>query len=212
MTIVNTLKKLGVAVSLFALSQGPAHAIITTYTDLTLWESAVASYTTEDFNNPALQNLPVNAIPAGSYVGPLTSITSFGSPAVISGGQMLDTLDVQGGVDTRFDFNPSVFAVSADWNLAIGGLGSQIRVNTAAGSEVLSLAPNPLIGFWGFTTDSAILSVELVEANPLMGIETYLLDNLRMATALAAVPEPAILALMGLGLIGIGFSRRKRKA
>ena len=209
MTIVNTLKKLGVAVSLFALSQGPAHAILTTYTDLTLWESAVASYTTEDFNSAALQNLPVNAIPAGSYVGPLTQITSFGSPAVISGGQMLDTLDVQGGVDTRFDFNPGVFGVSADWNLAIGGIGSEIRVNTTAGSEVLALAPNPLFGFWGFTTDAAILSIELVEANPLVGIETYLLDNLRMARAL---PEPAILALMGLGLIGIGFSRRKRKA
>ena len=208
MTIVNTLKKLGVAVSLFALSQGPAHAIITTYTDLTLWESAVASYTTEDFNSAALQNLPVNAIAPGSYTGPLTQITSFGAPAIISGGQMLDTLDVQGGVDTRFDFNPSVFAVSADWNLAIGGLGSQIRVNTTAGSEVLTLAPNPLFGFWGFTTDSAILSMELVEAIPGLGIETYLLDNLRMATAL---PEPTILALMGLGLIGVGFSRRKRK-
>jgi len=38
------------------------------------------------------------------------------------------------------------------------------------------------------------------------------LDNVDVSAASAAVPEPSILALLGLGLAGIGFTRKKKVA
>jgi PEP-CTERM motif-containing protein len=37
------------------------------------------------------------------------------------------------------------------------------------------------------------------------------LDNVVLTGQAAGVPEPATLGLLGLGLAGVGFARRKRK-
>ena len=38
------------------------------------------------------------------------------------------------------------------------------------------------------------------------------LDNFTVSQAVAAVPEPSIIVLFGLGLVGLGFARRRRQA
>ena len=62
--------------------------------------------------------------------------------------------------------------------------------------------------FWGITSDSKISSIHISNG----GLPSYsgsvIIDNLTIGNA-ATVPEPATLALVGIGLAGIGYMRRK---
>lgn len=66
--------------------------------------------------------------------------------------------------------------------------------------------------FFGFTTDSSIMSVTFNEINGGTGIigsrEIWGMDDLVYVTA--SVPEASSIMLLGLGLAGLGFSRRKK--
>jgi len=78
----------------------------------------------------------------------------------------------------------------------------------ADGTELLNLVGNPLDGIFGFENrfffDSSLptsLTAVRFYAEP----DFYIaLDNVRIS-----VPEPSTLALFGLGLLGLGFARRK---
>ena len=66
-------------------------------------------------------------------------------------------------------------------------------------------------GFWGMTSSDLIESIHLgaEDGQPTSWVY-WKLDNLTIAAAPAAVPEPATLALVGAALLGVAATRRRR--
>ena len=67
-------------------------------------------------------------------------------------------------------------------------------------------ASNPAMGFGGFYSDTAFTSLTILDSS-----DSVMIDNFAFGTA-AAVPEPGTLALLGIGLLGMGAARRRKKA
>lgn len=192
MKIVTTLAKFGAALGLLAMASSAQAVVINVYGNAVDWANGIGDFVVEDFNDVNLQ-------------APLQSISSLNGS--IGGGTWNDVITASPG--TTFNFNPGVYGIGGDWNLAVpGGPGTGIFVNTVSGSYFVGEIANTTNGFWGFTIDEQVTGVSLSLGSQCC-VETYTLENMLIATS---VPEPAVLALMGMGLVGIGFARRKRNA
>lgn len=75
-------------------------------------------------------------------------------------------------------------------------------------SSFTSIAPFNTSKFIGFISDMSFDKVEVRETDGVKGENSN--EYFQFYTATAAVPEPGTIALFGLGLVGIGFARRKR--
>lgn len=71
-----------------------------------------------------------------------------------------------------------------------------------SGPKINELAPQYLSGTVTYSFANGVTKLEFVDWPQRIGI-----DNLSLTT----VPEPATVALIGIGLAGLGFSRRQRK-
>jgi hypothetical protein len=188
----------GLSVALWAST---ASAAIITYTSSSAWQTAVGTWVTEPFNNSGLQSFTGVVTDAGAIndsqwrdrvtPGPGGDITTFS--------YLLGTLSGAGGT----------------WDTSPAGEGTRITITlnlTGGGTQTVSTI-GPIDGFFGWTSSLPFDSFTLSAGNHSGSAETFDLDDLKLAAAPVATPEPGTLALVGTGLVGLGAAmRRKRRA
>jgi len=192
----------------------------------TLVGSALAS--------PALANkITFDTTNFGSLTGPVTEngftystlsgelfVNSPGNPgqdmegSEAAGGGALKIVSATGG---DFDFNALDYSA-----FNISGTGSQMLVvkgllgASTVGMDTYTLASTSNIPYTNWTTELAsvlagkTLSELDITLNAGFPAFTEAIDNV-VLTPLAAVPEPSSLALLGAGVLALGWVRRRRK-
>jgi hypothetical protein len=211
----------------------PAYStVLNTYTDLASWQAATSGVLTADFETSTPYNTAtgVSAYPNVDFIG-YSSVPSFwlqvvnttGSPFwdFGSGNALMQDMNrpTAGSPPLPFIhvvFSAPVTAFGSDLfttsptalNFAVTVQGTQYIVNTFT---------KPTRAFWGVTTDTPISFADFTVqgTNPTGGTEAFL-DNFRYGTAQAGPPPPdapeaATLVMIGSGLIGLAYMRKRNK-
>lgn len=199
-------------VSAFATN---ASAALIAFTDRADWEAAVSgNFLSEDFSSTSSGDYMTSAIDVGDFTVSMTG-SSFGTSwhnisSIGAGGSALNSVDGSqqlnvatgstGGTTLEFDFD--IYAFGADFAYV-----SDSRTTSFLIDGVQLDIPYLDSEFFGFVSDTAFSANFLTLTSG--GADGFGMDNLVYA---ASVPEPGTLALLGLGLAGIGFSRKKVNA
>jgi hypothetical protein len=219
----------------------PAYSTtLTTYTDLASWQAATSGVLTADFeamtpggpvtnyntasgvsSYPNVQFIGLSS--SGSYLLDVedtsyvawAAFRNFGTGDALS--QLMDRPTNGSPLPyIHVVFSTPVTAFGSDLftsgpnalSFAITVLGTQYTVATN---------PLPTTAFWGVTSDTPITSADFtLQGTTFNGGSHEFLDNFRYGTAQAQgpppdVPEAATLVMIGSGLIGLAYMRKRNK-
>ena len=187
---------------------GSSQAGIITYDNRADWQAALSSSIVVDSFSNAIAE--ANTITFDSGV---VSALVGGNPCCgdnsVSGGHLNMAVDGDGSVGALFNdwlFPHSIYAFGFDV-VGVGAItGVQVTIDDGSGASSYSLnaVAGGTNGFVGFVSDSGTFDEIRFSSVSNSNLDIYDVDNL------AFTPAPATLALFGLGLVGLGFSRRKR--
>jgi hypothetical protein len=220
--------------AIFMLALVPAYSTtITTYGSLTNWQAATSSYQTIDFEGLT----PAGTItPYAAGVSPTGTGVQFIGMSGSTSIQVVDTSAFSWYNDGTGDALmedmsrpngsspvPYIHIVLPAAATALGmdlftasppGLSYTI---TVAGTQyTVATNPQPNTAFWGFTSDTAITSIDLtLHGTTYNGGSHALLDNFRFGAAggagnMSEAPEAGTYLLIGSGLIGLMLLRKAR--
>ncbi|ENO79636.1 hypothetical protein C662_10681 [Thauera sp. 28] len=229
------LKKLAIALTAsIALASSANAAVINTFSNLAAFSAAAGTTALEDFNDSALGRfsygvaydfdgftLTAAANPRGTGpgvgIGNTARSTIDNTARLIWGSQTFGANGSGWGPQIEFIFDAPTYAFGFDWRDTDSTDSYKLTVLGVdfGGATTGGLFPRngtSTSGFFGLVSDTAFSSVLLQQVARGGVLDDMSIDNVRFTPAPAsAVPEPTVLALLSLGLLGLGAVRRKQR-
>jgi hypothetical protein len=176
------------------------------------WASGAGSLTQNGFEAPFTEgsNVDFGAFSMTSANTPPGLYLTSGNNLITTEGTDVITFVTTGNTSVTFAFDAAIQFFGIDIT-SIDYTPTTISFLDNLGNELTSFNTFPGSAgatFFGVQNDQAFNSVVF----SFTGSEILNFDNLQYGNAgPAAVPEPGTLAFMGLGLVGLGFVRRRKK-
>ncbi len=207
--------------AMFAVTAS-AHAF-QIFTDRTAWENAVAA---SPLGGPIVDDPFDNPITNAASITFDSGVVSSGTPAsasfsnvVLGVGYIGRVRGTSGEADVfgtiAWGFPMPIFAFGADWFSTASGSGLTVTGdfdgNGDATVSFFDELGDPGTGFLGVVGDAAFSTIAFEGEGLTFVPEAFSADNLSFAKAsdATAVPEPAGIALFGMGLAGLAWRRRR---
>src|SRR5262245_29782749 len=178
--------------------------------------TAGGTLTLEDFENFNFsQTTSITTLPSGLNLSSSNSnFVDINIATLCAGtGSCVSFSTISGGTTVTFTFDsglPNAFGVFLGDLGTATGFGTTLTLATSSGASQAFAIPASAQGderYFGVI--DTVGSVSATITNTESGDSVYI-DNVRWGNDSPAVPVPATLALLGLGLAGLGWSRRKK--
>lgn len=213
---------LSLACLLLSATASTAQAAPIIYTTEASWLAALGAATvnTENFGSSPLGDLATGTTDIGLFnimINAADIFTEIADSGVVNG-----TREYQGRLcedpfcaltAMSFGFDSPLIGFAGDWASTASGH----RLTMLWGNGVTIefgdyLTTGSGTGFLGVVDSAGFSQITfgLEDPDRLNGAEVFQLDNARLAAGTANIPEPATLALLGLGLAGLGAMRRRK--